>query len=118
MPSFQVDICDIDTLLDAESEQIDASGPGAEQPEIEVDGDTSIFTWMTDPMKKERVDEILRSIEIGDDLTNDERHRVRNMVAEFTDVFALSVKEVKHIPGAYHRLDVPDDASFNTKIFQ
>lgn len=118
LPSFQVDICDIDALLDAESEQLDASGPGAEQPEIEVDVDTSIFTRMTDPMKKERVDEILRSIEIGDDLTDKERHRVRNMVAEFADVFALSVKEVKHIPGAYHRLDVPDDASFNTKIFQ
>ena len=68
---------DIDALLNAESELLDTTGPGgAEQPEIEVDVDTSVFTRMTDPRKAKRVSEILRSIEIGDDLTNEERQRV------------------------------------------
>lgn len=110
---------DIDTLLDAESELLDTTGPGgAEQPEIDVDVDTSVFTRMTDPMKAKRVSEILRSIEIGDDLTTEERQRVKDIVAEFADVFALSVSEVKHIPGASHRLDVPEDATLNTRIGQ
>ena len=33
-------------------------------------------------------------------------------------MFALSVSEVKHIPGASHRLDVPEDATLNTRIGQ
>ena len=64
---------DIDALLDAESELLDTTGPGgAEQPEIDVDVDTSVFTRMMDPMKAKCVSEILRSIEIGDDLTTEE----------------------------------------------
>ena len=33
-------------------------------------------------------------------------------------MFALSISEVKHIPGASHRLDVPEDATLNTRIGQ
>ena len=110
---------DIDALLDAESELLDTTGPGgAEQPEIDVDIDTSVFIRMTDPMKAEHVSEILRSIEIGDDLTTEEQQRVKDIVAEFADMFALSIRGVKHIPGALHRLDVPEDATLNTRIGQ
>ena len=110
---------DIDALLSAESELLDTTGPGgAEQPEIEVDVDTSVFTRMTDPMKAESVSEILCSIEIGDDLTNEEHQRVKDIIAEFADVFALSVGEVKHIPGASHRLNIPEDTTHNTRIGQ
>ena len=64
---------DIDALLSMESELLNTTGPGgAEQPEIEVGIDTSVFTRMTDPMKAEHVSEILCSIEIGNDLANEE----------------------------------------------
>ena len=109
----------IDALLNAESELLDTTGPGgAEQPEIEVDIDTSVFTKMTDPRKAEHVSEILHLIEIGDDLTNEECQQVKDIIAKFAHVFALSIGEVKHIPGAMHHLNVPEDTTFNTRIGQ
>jgi hypothetical protein len=92
--------------------------PGTEQPEISVGADESIFTRKTNPLKPERVAEILRLVKIGDDISPEERSAVESMICEFADVFALSVSEVKHIPGAVHRLKIPEGATFNTKIRQ
>ena len=38
------------------------------------------------------------------------------LVAEFADCFALSVSEIKAIPGAVHRLDIKPGSIFPTKI--
>jgi hypothetical protein len=43
---------------------------------------------------------------------------VEDLIREFPDIFALSVSEVKHIPGATHHLKIPEGATFNTKIRQ
>lgn len=58
------------------------------------------------------------TVQIGDDLSTNERLQVQNLVAEYADVYALSIAEVKHIPGATHRLNIPEGAKFNTKIRQ
>ena len=92
--------------------------PGTEQTEILIPTDNSIFTRATEPFKPERVAEILRLVEIGADISHEERQAVKELIKEFADVYALSVNEVKHIPGATHRLEIPEDAKFSTKIRQ
>ena len=47
-----------------------------------------------------------------------EQVAVRGLVEEYANVFTLSVHEVKHIPGAIHKLYVPEDAELNKKIGQ
>jgi hypothetical protein len=97
---------------------LEGTAPGAEQPEITVDADQSIFTRATNAFKAERVAEIVRLIKIGDDLSPEERTVVEDLIREFPDIFALSVSEVKRIPGATHRLEIPEGTTFNTKIKQ
>jgi hypothetical protein len=55
--------------------------PGTEQPEIPIDTDNTIFTRLTEPgpFKSERVAEILRLVEIGEDLSPKERHSVEGV---------------------------------------
>ena len=60
----------------------------------------------------------MRLIQIGDDISGEERTTVKQLVKEFANIFALSVHEVKHIPGAEHHLDVPEDAQLHTRIGQ
>ena len=92
-----------------------------EPSEIDVDafqGDSSLFTRMTDPYKPERVEEILRLITIGDDLSTEERQKVQDLIRSFADIFALSVSEVKVVDNATHRLNIPPDATFPMKVHQ
>src|ERR1700678_3613886 len=41
---------------------------------------------------------------------------VHELLTEFADCFALSIKEVNVIPGATHKLGIPEGATFRTKI--
>ena len=89
--------------------------------EIDVDTlkcDNNLYTRFTEPRKKERVDEILRQVQIGPDLTEEERTRVLEFIKEWADVFALSVSEVKQVDNAVHHLDIPPETKFSTKIGQ
>ena len=53
---------------------------------------------------------------IGPDITDDQRQTVLNLIEEYADCFALSMKEVNVIPGATHKLKIPEGATFRTKI--
>ncbi|KIM77261.1 hypothetical protein PILCRDRAFT_796315, partial [Piloderma croceum F 1598] len=86
------------------------------QPEIDLDNDNSLFTRTSDPHNPRRVEEILRQVSIGPDLSNEQRVRVRKLLGDFADCFALSIREVVPIPGAEHRIHVPPDAVFPKKI--
>jgi len=86
------------------------------QPEVEIGGDQSLFTRTTDPFKPERVKEILRLVSIGPDLSEAQNEQVTNLLSEFADCFALSVREVIAIPGAKHIIHVPPNTSFLKKI--
>jgi hypothetical protein len=105
-----------DLSIDDVHQVLEELAPGTEQPEILINTDHSIFTQTTYPFKTEFVAEILRLVKIGEDPK--ECHSVEEIIREFADVYALSVKEVKHIPGATHHLHIPEDAKFNTKIWQ
>ena len=89
--------------------------------EIEIDilkEDDNLYTRHTNPFKKERVDEILRQVTIGPDLTDEERGCVQKFIANWADIFALSVNEVKQVNNAVHHLDIPPDTTFSTKTGQ
>jgi hypothetical protein len=95
---------------------VDSAGLGDLQPEVEINSDNSLFTRATDPHNPQRVAEVLKHVSIGSDLTDQQRHRVRSLISEFADCFALSVREVLPIPGAEHRIHIPPDVIFPKKI--
>ena len=79
-------------------------------------GSESILTRETDPWNQERVKRIVQEVMIGPDITPDQRQIVQELLEEYADCFALSMKEVNAIPGAIHKLNIPEGATFRTKI--
>ena len=71
-----------------------------------------------DPFKPERVAEILRLVTIGNDLSEEERLKVRHLISVFADIIALSVHEVHTVEGATHRLNIPPNATFTKRVHQ
>ena len=95
------------------------TGHTVEIPTDDLAKDTAnLFTHATEPFKPARVKEIQRQVEVGDNLTDAESTQVQALIAEFADVFALSVSEVKQVDGAVHRLNIEPDAKFSTKVHQ
>ena len=70
----------------------------------------------SNPHKAERVTRIVQEVTIGPDLTPDQRQAVQELIKEYADCFALSMKEVNPIPGAVHKLNIPEGATFRTKV--
>lgn len=93
------------------------SKPNQEQASKHNEPD-NIFTRQTNPHAPMRVEHILRSIKIGDDLTAHEREEVVKLITEFADVFACSLGEVLPIPGAKIDLNITDDITFRTTVHQ
>ena len=86
-----------------------------EAPKISLDPE-SVFTQENDPYKPERVRRIIEEVLIGLDITQDQHQGVMELIREYVDCFALSLKEVNAIPGAVHKLNIPEGATFRTKI--
>ena len=76
----------------------------------------SVLTRETDPWKPEHVARILQEVTVGPDITKEQRQIVQEILTEFADCFALSIKEVNVIPGAVHKLNIPESATFRTKL--
>jgi hypothetical protein len=91
---------------------------GFEQPEIRVGEDPSVFTRMTDLHNPRRVAAVLNAVTIGPDLSREQREEVHAFITEFTDCYALSMKEAVPIPGAEHTMNIPTNTTFNTKVHQ
>ena len=79
-------------------------------------GIEAILTRETDPRNPERVKRILEEVTIGPDVTQEQRILAQELIQEFADCFALSIKEVNAIPGAEHKLNIPEGTTFRTKI--
>ena len=114
-----VDVANIGNIEtdEAPSNYVDSKTTAEVDVDILKDKD-NVFTRLTEPFKKERVDEILKQVKIGPDLTDEERRRVREFIADWADIFALSVNEVKPVENAVHHLNIPPGATFSTKIGQ
>ena len=76
----------------------------------------SALTRESDPYKPERVKRIVQEVTIGPDITDDQCRTVQVLLEEYADCFALSIKEVNAIPGAVHKLNIPENTTFRTKI--
>lgn len=76
----------------------------------------SILTRVSNPHKPERVQRIKQEVTIGPDLTDTQRQVVQDLLEEYADCFALSINEVNAIPGTTHKLNIPEGATFRTKI--
>ncbi|KAF8064948.1 hypothetical protein FPV67DRAFT_1671252 [Lyophyllum atratum] len=72
----------------------------AEIPTDTLVEDANLFTRLTDPFKAQRVEEVTRQVRVGDDLSAEEKAAAHALVAEYADIFALSVGEVKQVEGA------------------
>ena len=77
-----------------------------------------LCTQKTYPFKKEHVDAVIEVIHVGDDLSPKEAMVVRHLIEEYTDCFTLSMNEVHLVPGAVHKIDIPEGKTFNTKVHQ
>jgi hypothetical protein len=76
----------------------------------------SILTRESNPHNPERVQRIKQEVTIGPDVTDAQRQTIHDTLQEYADCFALSIKEVNAIPGAIHKLNIPEGATFRTKI--
>ena len=75
-----------------------------------------LFTQEGDPHKPEHVKKIIQEVMIGPDITDEQHQTIHKLLEEYVDCFALSIKEVNAIPGAVHKLKIPEGATFRTKI--
>ena len=55
-------------------------------------------------------------VTLGWDIMEAEHDTAQTTIAEFTDCFALSIKEISTIPGAVHKLNILEGVTFRTKI--
>ncbi|KAJ7036658.1 hypothetical protein C8F04DRAFT_953735, partial [Mycena alexandri] len=76
----------------------------------------NLFTRSTDPFKAARVARVLELIEIGPDVTEDQRRAIREFLAGYADVFAISVSEVNAVKGALYAPTIPGDATFKMGV--
>jgi hypothetical protein len=76
----------------------------------------SVLTRDKDPQNSKHVNRIMKEVMIGPDIIQEQHEIVQKLLKEYADCFALSIKEVNAIPGAIHKLNIPKDATFRTKI--
>jgi hypothetical protein len=91
----------------------DPDKPPAESAVHVVKPMTGLYTRFTDPFNTQRVQEILGSVTIGDDISTDQRVEVKNLIRQYADIFALSVSKVASVDFALFSLNMPLEATFN-----
>ncbi|KIK32385.1 hypothetical protein CY34DRAFT_63853, partial [Suillus luteus UH-Slu-Lm8-n1] len=80
--------------------------------------DAAIFMRLSDPHNPQRVIWITKRVQFGKDLTPEELESARNLIGKYADIFAGSLKEVLPVPGAIHKLNIPDGTTFNLRVQQ
>ena len=79
-----------------------------------------IFTRLTKlgPFLPARVHAVVNAVHYGERLTEPQLAKAQALVAEFADVFALSLREVKPVDFIKFRLHIPPGTQFSKKIYQ
>jgi hypothetical protein len=80
--------------------------------------DDDIYTRHTEPFKAECVKRILSQVTVRPDITLEQHSKVEELITEFADCFTLAMTEVNAVPGAVHKLNIPSNAKFRTKLMQ
>ena len=105
-----VDTCD-------ETAAVDAIGD-VTTDEFKINRGSNTSARVTNAFDEARVQEILKAVEIGPDLTEDQREQVRSLVREYADVFALSLSEVLYVDWYKHKINIDPEQIFPTRINQ
>lgn len=71
----------------------------------------------TDPFNPERVAKILNLVEIGPDLSPEQRAAATRLVTNYADIFALTMKEVLPVDFIEHKLRIDESVKLPTKIY-
>lgn len=73
---------------------------------------------VTNPFREKRVKRILKAIEIGGEVMEEQRIEVEELLKKYTDVFTLDVGEMFPVDWASHKLEVDLDTKLpkNTPI--
>jgi hypothetical protein len=61
---------------------------------------------------------LVYGVRFGPHLNQEQLCKARELVKEFADVFALSIREVKPVDFIKFRLQIPEDATFSKKVHQ
>lgn len=80
--------------------------------------DEAIFTHLSDTHNPQCVIWITKCVQFSNNLSPEELERARKLVREYTDIFAGSLKEVLPVPGAVHKLHIPNGTMFNLRVHQ
>ena len=85
---------------------------------FKLDRGTNKSLRTTEPFNETRINEILSKIEFGPNLTEDQLERVKALVREFADVFALSMSEVIFVDWHHHHLNVDPNVTLPKRMSQ
>ena len=100
-----------------ENAKVDAIGDVTTE-EFKINRGNNTSARVTNAFHETRVLEILKAVEIGPDLTEDQREQVRSLVKEYADVFALSLSEVLYVDWYKHKINIDPEQIFPTRINQ
>ncbi|PPQ91961.1 hypothetical protein CVT25_004435 [Psilocybe cyanescens] len=101
----------------ATSEQLHTMG-SVSSDDFHLDRGPNQSQRVVDPFNDVRVEEILKSVEIGPDLSEEQRREVHELIKEYADVFALSLSEVLYVDWYKHKLNVDTTQNFPTRVNQ
>ena len=76
------------------------------------DSEPTVLTQETNPFNPERVARILKEVTIGLDITATQCDEIHKVLIEYPDCFTLVIKEVNAVPGAVHKLNILEGATF------
>ena len=108
-----------ETLIDYEDkeETIHAMGD-VNREEFKIGRGSNDSLRTREPFAEKRVQEILTKIDIGEDLSVEQKGRVQSLIREYADVFALSLSEVQFVDWYTHKLHIEPETKFPTRVNQ
>jgi hypothetical protein len=102
---------------DTEEATVNAMGDVTKE-EFKIDRGINTSARITSTFDEARIQEILKAVEIGPDLSDEQREQVRSLVREYADVFALSLSEVLYVDWYKQKLNIDPNQTFPTRINQ
>ncbi|KAG1774665.1 hypothetical protein EV702DRAFT_1237852 [Suillus placidus] len=83
-----------------------------------LEDDAAVCTRVADSQNPKRVAYIVKLVQYGNTLSPEEHAKVEDLVSQYADIFACSLSEVLPVPGAEHRLNILQDATFRLRVHQ
>jgi hypothetical protein len=101
-----------------EGKQLELGPEWSEVPIVDLEEATTKFTRQQDLFSQKWIDALLTVIEIGDEVTAEQKEVVCSLIAKYADCFALSVREVIPAKDTTLWLNIPEEAQLLMKMCQ